>query len=106
MIASVPALGVYVVVPLARTTTFDAVPATAWNVGALAPFEVRTWPAVPFPTWLKTPLVLYTRPVVKPLNVIVPDEVRPVRLVSVPAIVLLPVTVMPPAPARLLPLPD
>ena len=53
---------------------------------------------------LRTPVpLLSTTPAVRPLNVIVPDEVRPVRLVSVPAIVLLPVIVMPPAVVLMLP---
>src|SRR5205823_986188 len=70
-------------------TTFDAVPTIAWNVGALpAPFDVSTWPAVPADE-LSTPVALLsTTPAPRPLNVIVPDEVRPVRLLRVPAIVL------------------
>ncbi|TMD56772.1 MAG: hypothetical protein E6I83_02045 [Chloroflexi bacterium] len=47
--------------------------------------------------------LLRTTPAPRPLKVIVPDEVRPVRLVSVPAIVLLPVIVMPPAVVLMLP---
>src|SRR5207237_9864970 len=79
-------------------TTFDAVPTIAWNVGALpAPFDVSTWPAVPADE-LSTPgALLSTTPAPRPLNVIVPDEVRPVRLLRVPAIVLAPVIEIPPA---------
>src|SRR5947209_19243534 len=79
-------------------TTFDAVPTIAWNVGALpAPFDVSTWPAVPADE-LSTPVALLsTTPAPRPLNVIVPDEVRPVRLLRVPAIVLAPVIEIPPA---------
>src|SRR5437764_1326073 len=75
MIASVPALGVYVVVPLARTTTLDAVPAGVWNVGAFpAPFEVSTWPDVPA-TELRTPVpLLSTTPGPRGVSVIAPAE--------------------------------
>ena len=39
-------------------TALPPPPAAFWKVGALAPFDVRTWPDDPFPTWLRTPLVL------------------------------------------------
>src|SRR5436309_12758279 len=79
-------------------TAFPPPPDAFWNVGALpAPLLVRIWPEVPLPICVSTPLVLYTMPVVRPLKVIVPDDVRPVRLVSVPAIVLLPAIERPPA---------
>src|SRR5438874_2418710 len=87
-------------------TTFDAVPAAVWNVGALpAPFDVRTWPAVVPADELRTPVpLLSTTPAPSGVNVIVPAEtVRPFDAVSrlltpsVPVIVLVPVIEMPPA---------
>src|SRR6266550_7999655 len=85
-------------------TTFDATPATAWKVGATpAPLEASTCPDVPADE-LRTPVpLLSTTPALRPLKVIVPDDVRPVRLERFPAIVELPVIVMPPAVVEMLP---
>src|SRR5687768_16473310 len=105
-IARVPALGVYEVVPLKMWTTFDAVPVGATQAGT-PPESVRTSPFEPdeFASVPRTPAaVLVTRPAeLRPLNVIVPDDVRPVSPVSVPAIVLSPAIVMPPAVVLILP---
>jgi len=87
-------------------TTFDAVPAAVWNVGATpAPFDVRTWPAVAPATELRTPVpLLSTTPAPRGVSVIAPAEtVSPFDAVSrlltpsVPVIVLVPAIVMPPA---------
>src|SRR5438477_5967341 len=82
-------------------TTFDAVPVGATHAGT-PPDIVSTVPAPPFAIELSTPVVLCcTRPAAEEigrlLNVMAPDDVRPVRLVRVPAIVLFPAIVMPPA---------
>src|SRR2546423_9573939 len=88
-------------------TPFDAVPVGATQAGT-PPDIVRTVPAPPFAIELSTPVVLCcTRPAAEEigrlLNVIVPEDVRPVRLVRVPAIVLFPAILMPPTVALRLP---
>src|SRR5439155_3996 len=84
--------------PLALQLKFGEAPkVVAPPAPPLVPFQVSTCPDVPDDE-LRTPVpLLSTTPAPRPLNVIVPDDVRPVRLVRVPAIVLLPTIVSPPA---------